>query len=49
MRAAQKRNPIEHVFLEPFEPEINHRRHEERDHLRENQAANDDQPQRTTR
>ncbi len=45
MRAAQERNAIEHVFLEPFEPEINHRRDEERNHLRENQTADNDQDQ----
>ncbi len=35
VRATQKWHSIENVFLEPFEPQINHRRHEKRDHLRE--------------
>jgi hypothetical protein len=39
MCAAQERNFIEDMFLEPFEPEINHRRNEERDHLRKDKAA----------
>src|SRR5690242_5017132 len=49
MRAAQKGNLVEHVFLEPFEPEINDRRNEQRDHLREDQTPHDYQTQRTAR
>ena len=38
VRAAQKRPFVENMLLEPFEPEINHRRNKKCDHLRENQA-----------
>ena len=47
VRAAQKWNFIEHLFLEPFEPEINHRRHEQRDQLRKNESADNDKPKGT--
>src|SRR5437762_10595649 len=33
MSAAQKRHFIKNVLLEPFEPEINDRRHKKRNHL----------------
>ena len=46
MSAPQERNFIEHMFLEPFEPEIDHGSHEQRDHLREDQSADDNQTQR---
>src|SRR6266699_1929715 len=49
VRTAQKRHSVENVFLEPFEPEINHRRHEKCDHLRENEAANDHETKWTPR
>ncbi len=39
VRAAQKRHFVETVLLEQFEPEINHRRHKKRDHLRESQGS----------
>jgi hypothetical protein len=38
VRAVQKRHFVENMLLEPFEPEINHRRNKKCDHLRENQA-----------
>src|SRR4029077_13128635 len=41
--AAEERHLIEHVLLEPFEPEIDDWRDKERDQLRENQATHDDQ------
>ena len=41
MRATQERHLVEHVLLEPFKPQVNHRRHKQRDQLRENQAADD--------
>ena len=31
--AAEERNLVEDVLLEPFEPEINHGRNKQRDHL----------------
>src|SRR5205814_8354769 len=49
MSAAQKRHFIKNVFLEPFEPEINDRRHKKRNHLGENQAADNDKTKRTAR
>src|SRR5207302_9592727 len=39
--APQERDFIEHVLLEPFQPEINDRSDKERDHLRENKPADD--------
>ena len=42
VRAAQKRHSVENTLLEPFEPEINHRRNKKSDHLRENQATDND-------
>ena len=36
---AHVRHFAENVLLEPFEPEINHRRHKKRDHLQENQGS----------
>ena len=41
--AAEKRHLVEDVFLEPFEPEINNWRDEQRDQLRENQPTHDHQ------
>jgi hypothetical protein len=49
MRAAQKWHLVEDVFLEPLEPEINHRSNKERDQLGKDEAADDHQPERTTR
>src|ERR1700686_5842065 len=49
VRAAQEGHFVEDVFLEPLEPEINDRRDEERDHLRENQAADDNKSKRAAR
>src|SRR2546428_8245022 len=49
VRAAQEWHFVEHVLLEPFEPEINHRCDEKRDHLRKNQTADDDKAERTPR
>ncbi len=42
VRVAQKRHFVENMLLEPFEPEINHRRNKKCDHLRENQATDND-------
>ena len=47
--AAQERNFVEDAFLEPFQRQVNHRRDIERDELRNNQAADDDQTERTAR
>src|SRR3982751_5690216 len=47
--AAEERHPIEDVFLERFEREINHRCDVEGDQLRDNEAANDDQAERAPR
>ena len=47
--AAQERHSVEHAFLEPFEREINHGGDVERDQLRNDQAADDDQPERPAR
>ena len=47
--AAQERDPVEHAFLEPFQREINHGRDVERDQLRNDQAADDDEPERPAR
>jgi len=33
VRTAQKRHSVENVFLEPFQPEVNNRRHKKRNHL----------------
>src|ERR1051325_4959971 len=49
MGAAQEGHFVEEMFLEPFEPEINHRRHEERHHLGEDQTADNYEPERTSR
>src|SRR5207237_4718920 len=49
VRAAQKWNAIQHMFLEPFEPEVDHRRDEESHHLGENKAADDHQSERPAR
>ena len=49
VRATQEWNAIENVLLEPFEPEIDHRRNKQRDHLRKDQAADDNQTERTSR
>ena len=40
--AAQEWNFVEDVFLEPFEPEIDHWSYKQRDHLGEDQTADDD-------
>src|SRR5438552_5434197 len=37
------------MLLKPFQPEINHRCHKERNHLGENQAADNDQAKGTPR
>jgi hypothetical protein len=37
------------VFLEPFEPQINDRRDEERDHLGENQPPDNNKTERASR
>src|SRR4029434_5434565 len=47
--AAQKRYFVEHAFLEPFERQVNDRCDVERDELRNNQAADNDETKRTTR
>src|SRR4051812_7720930 len=44
MHAAQEWHLVEHVLLEPFEPEIDHWCDEQCDQLRENQTAYDYQP-----
>ena len=44
VRAAQKWYLVEHVLLEPFEPEIDHWCDEQCDQLGENQTAYDYQP-----
>src|SRR5438105_10555150 len=49
VRAAQKRHFIKNMLLEPFKPQINHRRYKKRDHLGEDQAADDDKAKRTSR
>src|SRR6266536_3044464 len=49
VRAAKERYLIEHVFLEPLEPEINDRRHKQRNQLGENQTADDHQTERAAR
>src|SRR6266542_352028 len=41
--AAEERHLVEHVLLEPFEPEIDDWCHKSRDQLRENQTAHDHQ------
>src|SRR5438132_2057866 len=45
--APQERHFVEDMFLQPFQPEINHGSDKERDHLRKNQAPDDDQSERT--
>src|SRR5438552_7470056 len=47
--ATQERYLIQHVLLEPFEPEIDDRRHKQRNQLGENQAAYDHQTERAAR
>src|SRR4029077_13170679 len=47
--AAQEWYPIQHVLLEPSEPEIDDRRHKQRNQLGENQTADDHQTERATR
>src|ERR1700758_5311606 len=49
MSAAKERHLVEHVLLEPFQPEIDDRCDEQRDQLRENQTAHDHQTQWPTR
>src|ERR1700751_6198232 len=49
VRAAEKRYLVEHVLLEPFEPEINDWRHKQRNQLGENQTADDYQTERAAR
>src|SRR5204862_4841193 len=41
--AAEERHLVEHVLLEPFEPEIDDWRDKQRDQLRKNQTAHDHQ------
>ena len=43
VRAAQERHAIEDMFLEPFQPEINHRRDVEGEQLRNDKAADDNE------
>src|SRR5205807_4700680 len=47
--AAQERHSIEHVLLEPLEPQINDRCNEESDHLGKNKTADDDKAKGPTR
>src|SRR6476469_6972221 len=47
--AAQERNAVEDVFLDPFEGEINYGRNIESNQLRDDQAADDDKAERPTR
>src|SRR6266849_4853043 len=47
--APQERHFVEDMFLQPFQPEINHGSDKERDHLRKNQAPDDDQSEWTSR
>src|SRR6266568_4795437 len=47
--AAQKWHFVENMLLEPFEPEVNHRRHKQRHQLGENQTAYNHQTQRAAR
>src|SRR6266496_6678456 len=47
--AAEERYPIEHVLLEPFEPEIDDWCHKQRNELGENQTADDYETQRAAR
>src|SRR4029077_17542991 len=49
VRAVQEWYLIEHVLLEPFEPEIDDRRHKQRKQLGENQTADYHQTERATR
>src|SRR5262245_7010209 len=49
MCAAEERYLVEHVLLEPFEPEIDDRRHKQRNKLGENQTAHDHQTERAAR
>src|SRR5205814_272337 len=37
------------MLLEPLQPEVNHGRYKKSNHLRENQAANNDKTERTAR
>jgi len=43
MSATQKWNPIEDMFLEPFQPEINYRCDVEGEQLGNHQAADDNE------
>ena len=47
--AAQERYVVEHALLEPFQRQINHGRDIERDQLRNDQAADNNQPERPAR
>src|ERR671933_554274 len=49
MRTSQEWHSVQHMFLKPLEPQINDRRDKQRDQLREDQAADDNQTKRTTR
>ena len=49
VRAAEEWHLIQHVLLEPFEPEIDDRRHKQRNQLGENQTADDHQTERAAR
>src|SRR5262249_53857125 len=47
--AAEERHLVEHVLLEPFQPEIDDWCDKQRDQLRKNQTAHDHQTERTPR
>ncbi len=49
MSAAKEWNAIEDMLLKPLEPEIDHRRDKQRHHLRKDQAADNNQTERTSR
>ena len=49
VRAAQEWHFVEHVFLEPFKPEVDDWRHKQRNQLRENQTAHDHQTEGAAR
>src|SRR5206468_2476271 len=47
--AAEEWYLVEHVLLEPFEPQVDHWRHKQRNQLGENQTSNDHQTERAAR
>ena len=47
--ATQEWNAIKDMLLKPLEPEIDHRRDKQRHHLRKDQAADNNQTERTSR